>query len=729
MVCGALLAGIFITSLVVLALGISIPLDSFRNQIEAAASRALGSEVRIDGALSLRPTLDPTVVAHDVRIASPAGQADLLVAGRVAVRLAPLALLRGELHGVRLLIEDASIGLDSREVVANRGGPVEPGDAGVYARLLSASAGLLAGQPELEELVLQRVVLNYRDDRAAQPYSIELDDVSVQIQPGYPLELMLRGNFQQQPYTIDLTGGLFEELLTPTEPWPLRAVVRFADTRVLLTGNLEVSRQGLAVPFELQLDWPAEYSGFAARLGQAPLPGRVTLLADKGRPIVAGELQLPALDAMLQFGSGAGPASDTAEQPAHNGEAPANRPFRVPLTVHIADVPFHGQLTVAGADAESAVELVLSAADANAGELLARLTGTTGIRGRVQRIGLQVSVAGSGEAALVNRLALALQVSGAELSYGNAAGERSVDAILDELALTLSAGKALKMHARGSLLDEPFSVVLTAGGLQALLVEETWPVTLTASGGGAVLDVSGPLAVDPATTTSRLHVGLYGERIGDLAVWLGVSPCAEGAYKLRGQLVLAEDIGRLQFLQIETGGTRLNGELDWSGDDQIALLHAVLHFEELDPADIDALIPLLSRGPDEEAGRGVAIDLPVLPRQVEIINADVDLTIAHIRFKLVNIADASLSVRLRQGQLQRSPFNVQIGNTRFQGYLDPEPMQTTVVFENEEGDKLLSKMLHWAGHTAVVPLRWIFKRKFSAGGAAECKVQDVETGT
>jgi len=725
MVCGALLAGIFISWLVVLGLGISIPLDSFRNQIETAASRALGSEVHIDGALALRPTLSPTVVAHDVHIASPTGQDDLFQAGRVAVRLAPLALLRGELHGVQLLIEDACIELDSRGAIADSTDAAEAADAGMYARLLSTSARLLTQQSELQELVLHRVILNYRDESAPQPYSIKLDEVGVQIQPGQPLELTLGGNFQQQPYAIDLTGGQLEELLKPTGPWPLRAEVRIADTRTLLTGTLEVSRQGLAVPFEMQLDWPADFSRFAAHLGPAPLAGQVSLLADKGRPVVTGELQLPLLDTLLQFGAGAGPASDTVDQSASNGEVQTDRPFRLPLTVRIADVPFLGQLMVAGADAGSGIELALSATDARLGEQLAALTG---IRGHFQHLGLQASVSGDGEASFVNRLALALQVSGAELSYGNAAGEQPVDVALDELAVTLPAGEAVTMRARGILLDELFSVEFTAGGLEALLLEETWPVTLSVTGSGAVLDISGPLAVVPANTISRLHVGLYGERIGDLAAWLGVSPCAEGAYKLRGQLILAEDIGRLQFLQIQTDGTRLNGELDWSGDDQIALLHAVLHFEELDPADIDALMPLVSRGPDDDAARGVAINMPVLPRRVEIINADVDLTIAHIPLKLVNITDASLSARLREGQLQRSPFNVQIGETRFQGYLDPEPMQTTVVFENEKNDKLLGKILHWVGHGAVVPLRWIFKKKLSAGGVANCKVQDVEAG-
>jgi hypothetical protein len=404
--------------------------------------------------------------------------------------------------------------------------------------------------------------------------------------------------------------------------------------------------------------------------------------------------------------------------------------------VSIAAVPFHGELVVAGQGTEPVVELALSATDADAGGLLTALTGTTGIRGRFRHIGFQASARGGGATGMANRVALALQADGARLSYGHGTGERSVAVSLDELALTLPAGEAMTLHARGSLLDEPFAVELMAGGLEALLVEETWPITLSATGSGAVLDVTGPLATGHADTATRLNVDLHGKRTGELAAWLGVSPCAAASYMLRGQLVLAEDIGRLQFLQLQTDRTRLNGELDWSGDDQIALLHAVLHFEALDPADIEALIPLVNRDADADAAGGIAIDMPVLPARVEIINADIDLAIAHILLELVDITEVSLAAQVRDGELQRSPFHTHIGTASFQGYLDPANAETAVVFENEDDDstaggrmdKLFSNAVRWVGSSAVVPLRWIFRKKFSAGDPADCQVQAVEAG-
>ena len=732
--CSVILVGAFFTWLVMR--GIAIPLDGFRSSIEIAASGVLGAEVHIDGKLVLRPAMGPVIVAHDVRITSPAGQGDLLRAGRVTVRLASIALLQGELRGMRLLIEDASIDLHTRGAVTHGTALAEPGDTsvGVYPRLLSANAELLARQPELQELLLHRIVLNYRDDSTGQPRQAKLDEVSLYPRAGQALELMVQGHFQQQPYTINLTGGQLEDLLTPVLSWPLRAEVIFADTRLLLNGNLAVSGQGLDIPFELQVDWPAEFARLATWLGQTPLTGQLSLRDDLGQPVVAGELQLPVPDTVLRFGTGAGPARDTAGQSGL--KALADRLIRVPLTVSIASVPFHGQLSMAGQGEEPAVELALSASDANADRLLAMLTGTTGIRGRFRHIGFQAGVHGSGETSIVNRVALALQVDGGKFSYGNSAGERTVDVSLDELALTLPAGETVNMRARGTLLDESFSVVFTADGLEALLEGERWPITLSAIGSGAVLDISGPLAAVHSNTATRLHVGLYGERVGDLAAWLGVSPCAAASYKLRGQLVLARDIGRLQFLQVQTDRTRLKGELDWSGDDEIALLHAVLNFEALDPADIEALMPLVKQGSDEGTTGGIAIDIPVLPGRVEIVNADIDLSIAEILLEPVDITEVSLSARIREGRLQRSPFNTHIGHASFQGYLDPTATETGVVFENEdhngvaEGrlDKLFSSAVRWVGDTAVVPMRWIFRKKFAAGDSSGCQVQGVKTG-
>ncbi len=73
--------------------------------------------------------------------------------------------------------------------------------------------------------------------------------------------------------------------------------------------------------------------------------------------------------------------------------------------------------------------------------------------------------------------------------------------------------------------------------------------------------------------------------------------------------------------------------------------------------------------------------MPLLPGHIEIINADIDLDIAQILLKLVDISGVSLAAKIRDGKLQRSPFETRIGSAGYRGYLDPATAETGVVFE------------------------------------------------
>ena len=150
------------------------------------------------------------------------------------------------------------------------------------------------------------------------------------------------------------------------------------------------------------------------------------------------------------------------------------------------------------------------------------------------------------------------------------------------------------MIAHGSLLNEPFAIKFTGGTPENLLRREEWPVDLSATGGGATLDINGTLAGVPGQSQSRLDLVLTGERLGDLADWFGVSPCAETPYTARGQLIISGNVRRLQFLQVRLGKTQLDGDIDWSVDEQTPLLHALMHFDVLDPDDLDGLMPIVN---------------------------------------------------------------------------------------------------------------------------------------
>jgi uncharacterized protein involved in outer membrane biogenesis len=785
----ALLSGFIIVWLMVLALGITVPLDILRDPIETVASHALGREVRVLGPIDARATLGPTIVVHGLRITDPGGQAgiDLLLADRVEARLGLIDLLWGRPYITRLLIQDASINLQTRgdgsrnwRTDTNRAAvDLEPSRGQLKTRTLEIR------QRELQAFSLRNIVLSYQDERTGQQYQFKLDEVSGNAMPGRPLDLLIRGGIRQETYVAHLSGGDLSKLLAYSGNWPLHVTMTMAGASLVLNGTLDASQpdQGSALDFELHGErmttagesvmrgrLTASNSGLdltvrEARLGQSTFQGRVSARFDATRPHLVAELQAPTFDAALLTGAGASPdhpaggssTERSADIPtwleavdldaaitirefihspidirnvnmkftARDGELSA------PLNALIADAPFHGELIVNRQIGHHAVKLTLNARNVGAGKLVENLTGLDDIRGKLNRIEFHAAAGDTVAGDLLDGFDIGLNITGAKFSYGNVPGGRPVGLALDDLAVTIPRGKELSAIAHGSLLNDPFNIEFTGGTLENLLRHEEWPVDLYATGSGATLGINGALAGASGQSQTRMNLALSGERLGDLADWFGVSPCAETPYTARGQLIISGYVRRLQFLQAQLGKTQLDGDLDWSVDEQTPLLHALIHFDALYPDDLDGLMPIVKFGNARGDRKGIAIDMPLLPRRIEIRNADIRLTSEKLLLKPVEITDASLTSQIRRGKLMRSPFHAHIGGTRFTGYFEPSGAATDVVFEIDGNDKdsgsllnnLFSTTVRWAGSAAVIPLQWLFKRELSAKSADDCRAR------
>jgi uncharacterized protein involved in outer membrane biogenesis len=790
----ALLAGFIIVWLMLLALGVTVRLDVLRDPIEIAASEVLGREVRIDGAIEVRPTLGPTVVVRGLRIASPIGWhgIDLLQADRVEATLGLVALLRGSPCIARLLIQNVSIALQTRGDGSRNWHNDENRAATGYApsRSLPGSEALAIWQRELQELSLRNIALSYRDDRTGQHFRFKFDEISGSTLPDQPLDLLIRGGIRQESYVAHLTGGNLSGLLAYTVNWPLQVTLNMAGTNLVLNGKMDAlhPEQGPALDFDLHgvrlpvvgesmmhgrlgtSDSGLDLAIREARFGQSTLHGRVSARFDTARPHINAELQASTLDATVLSGTGSSYERDGSSLTRTEGGSPPVRSsvipgwlgsididavitvrefvhtpvdirntslklsvrdgrLNAPLAALIADVPFHGELAVNRQDERSALELKLIATDAGTGNLVGKLTGIEGIRGKIKHIVFQAATSAIGTIDFLNGFDIGLNITGARFSYGNVANGRPVDLTLDDLALAIPAGKKMSLSAHGTLLSDAYAVDFTGGTLKQLLRQEEWPLDLSATGSGTTLGINGSLAGARGATQARLYIHLSGEHLGDLADWFGVSPCSKAPYTARGQLIISANIGRLQFLQARLGGTQLNGDLDWSVDEQLPLLHAVMHFDALDPADLDGLTPLVKSGEGDAVKKGFVIDMPILPSPVRLRNADIKLAIEHILIKPVEFTDVSLSSQIRGGRLMRSPFHAHIGTSSFQGYLDPSGAATDVIFKFEGNDKdsgnrlneLFSNAVRWAGSAAVVPLQWLLKHELSARGADNCR--------
>ena len=114
-----LLLGVLLLLAGVGAALMSVDPAMFRGELEACASAALGRTVQLGGPIRLERSLTPRLVIGDIKIPNPEGHrdADFATAEEVAVQVALLPLLRGDLQvlevrfsGVKIFLEAASDG-------------------------------------------------------------------------------------------------------------------------------------------------------------------------------------------------------------------------------------------------------------------------------------------------------------------------------------------------------------------------------------------------------------------------------------------------------------------------------------------------------------------------------------------------------------------------------------------------------------------------------------------
>lgn len=278
--------------------------DAFRPRAERAASQALGHPVRIEGPLTLRPALTPSLGASRIT-ATGADGAPILSIEDATLRLAILPLTRGHVEVDRLELTGGVLRLD----------------AAAWARAAAPEAATPAPSPgeprEPMTLDLRAARLaDWRVTHAGETFTLA-EATLTSPSAGAPLALAARGEWRSTPL-------LLEGEVAPPQAWmgageaPFALNLTAAGARLALEGR----RQGANVQGRIAGDVP-NLAALSPLVGQ-PLPALtgVSLRAEGalegGSPRLANlelratggeamgitlaglEARLPALDAPLE---------------------------------------------------------------------------------------------------------------------------------------------------------------------------------------------------------------------------------------------------------------------------------------------------------------------------------------------------------------------------------------------------------------------------------------------
>ena len=139
-----LLLGVLLVLAGVGAALMSVDPAMFRGQLEAGAAAAFGRPVQLGGPIRLDRSLTPRLVIGDIKIPNPEGHRDddLATAEEVAVQVALLPLLRGDLQVLEVRFSGVKIFLDAASDGAGAypfGDSAAPGSGAERCPPLSAS--------------------------------------------------------------------------------------------------------------------------------------------------------------------------------------------------------------------------------------------------------------------------------------------------------------------------------------------------------------------------------------------------------------------------------------------------------------------------------------------------------------------------------------------------------------------------------------------------------------
>ena len=186
-----LVAILLIASVVVIAMEVTINLEAFRDDIEAAATKALGRQVNIDGIIKLVPTLWPKVDIQGFRIANPPGWESenfvRIAAFRANIGIIPL--LQRKIHieeitgdGIDIRLEAKPDGRKNWMFKKDQRPDSSP------KKTSEGSDSISIAFVEIEELSLYHLNVDYLDSEAGQHYEFNLEKLEGQAVADEPLE-------------------------------------------------------------------------------------------------------------------------------------------------------------------------------------------------------------------------------------------------------------------------------------------------------------------------------------------------------------------------------------------------------------------------------------------------------------------------------------------------------------------------------------------------------------
>jgi uncharacterized protein involved in outer membrane biogenesis len=425
-VLGGLVALLMVLLVIISLVQIPIDLTDYKGIVEAAASRAVGRTMKIDGKIQVTTSLWPSFQMEGLRLTNPKGfQAENFAMMKSAkAQVSVLPLLLGKIHIKQFSVKGVAVALEENKEGAvswvthmpekstkKKKEQKEPEPKPKRVELTSDSF-------VLTKLELEDISVSYQEHGMAKPFEFKIDKCTGSGLVGKPLTLLLQGTLLNHSFTSTIEVGSLEELLKENKSW-MEIGLEIAKTQFELAGNLDLSQvtrtlqvqaavkgdsldslnrlMGFALPpfksygasgrLSMRRD-RIDLSDFKVYISESKLEGKTTITSLKKNPVVTIDLTAPMIQLNDFDLKGWSPEGDESKPQAKEKAVPAKRVRPEGESISVSAGPEEGGdrevldlfdpevLARADAQMKVAVKKVLSGKDdLGSGNLTATLRG------------------------------------------------------------------------------------------------------------------------------------------------------------------------------------------------------------------------------------------------------------------------------------------------------------------------------------------------------------------
>jgi uncharacterized protein involved in outer membrane biogenesis len=377
--------------------------DAYKPDIVAAVKRATGRDLALNGAITLKPSLWPTIQVADVTFANPPGfsrpQMASLQGMELQLGLIPLLSGRFEIDRLALIRPDILLETDAAGHPNWQLTPeVSPSAPAGSQSPGKSAAGHAPTAVSVASVRIQDGILGYRDDRTNRLTTLGLARLEASAaSPDSPLHLDADVNYNRTAFSVTGDTGSLTRLQDPaaTSPWPVKLTLTVGAAKISADGSLTQPLQGKGYALAVSGTVPdvsaltpllqgfvppplhdvsfaakiadkggplPEFSALTLHVGASDLGARVQGLTLDHLDIAAAAADQPAkADAVGKFDGQ--PLTFTATTGPLAALLPGAKPspFPVDATVQVAGATASAKGTVADAQALTGANLVVAA--------------------------------------------------------------------------------------------------------------------------------------------------------------------------------------------------------------------------------------------------------------------------------------------------------------------------------------------------------------------------------